>query len=328
MTIKWISFHGFSSHGFTLRGFPSRDFHHVVQGKSISRGMVQTNMMRHFFGAVLILTVALTFSGARVAGQAPDSTGFAGLDQWKAAVLSGDATSLKAFYSTDPVAEIDASGAKGGAEDDVKFWLGLKARSVKVEIVRLKEKPGAESVIFKAEVLTGNGEIFNVTNAQGWRKQGEQWRIVGAERTDAPHLKQPSDMKKNIYPPDADAQAEIKEAEEKAAAQHKRVLLVFGANWCFDCHVLDLAFQRPDLAPVVGAGYEIVHVDIGDDGKKNNDLAKQFDVPLNKGIPALAVIDSDGKLVISQKNGEFEDARSLTPEALLGFLNKWKPVAR
>jgi hypothetical protein len=20
---------------------------------------------------------------------------------------------------------------------------------------------------------------------------------------------------------------------------------VFGANWCFDCHVLDLAFQRP-----------------------------------------------------------------------------------
>jgi thiol:disulfide interchange protein len=134
-------------------------------------------------------------------------------------------------------------------------------------------------------------------------------------------------MKKDLYPANADARAEIKEAEEKAAAERKRVLLVFGANWCFDCHVLDLAFHRPDFASAM-AGYEVVHVDIGPDGQKNGDLAKQYDTPLNKGIPALAVLESDGKVVVSQKNGEFEDARSLTPEALLEFLNKWKPVAR
>jgi thiol:disulfide interchange protein len=167
----------------------------------------------------------------------------------------------------------------------------------------------------------------SVTDAQGWRKQGEQWRLVGAERTDAPHLKQPSDMKKDLYPADADARAEIREAEEKAATGHKRVLLVFGANWCYDCHVLDLAFHRSDFASAM-AGYEVVHVDIGPDGKKNGDVAKDFDTPLNKGIPALAVLAIDGKVVVSQKNGEFEDARSLTPEALLEFLNKWKPEAR
>ena len=43
-----------------------------------------------------------------------------------------------------------------------------------------------------------------------------------------------------------------KRPKSKAAKEHKRLLLVFGANWCFDCHVLDLAFQRPDLAPVIG----------------------------------------------------------------------------
>jgi hypothetical protein len=37
------------------------------------------------------------------------------------------------------------------------------------------------------------------------------------------------------------------------------------------------------------------------------------------------VAESDGKLVASQKNGEFEDARSLAPEFLVVFLNKWKP---
>jgi len=134
-------------------------------------------------------------------------------------------------------------------------------------------------------------------------------------------------MNKNIYPADADARVEIKKAEEKAAAGHKRVLLVFGANWCYDCHVLDLAFHRPDFAAVM-AGYEVVHIDLGEDEKKNADLVKQFDVPLDKGIPALAVAEADGKLVVSQKNGEFEDARSMTPEALLEFLNKWKPAAR
>jgi len=131
-------------------------------------------------------------------------------------------------------------------------------------------------------------------------------------------------MKKNIYPASADAHAEIKEAEEKAAQAHKRLLLVFGANWCFDCHVLDLAFQRPDLAPVLVANYEVVHVDLGPDEHKNADLVQKYEIPLNKGIPAIAVAESDGKLVVSQKNGEFEDARSLTPEALLEFLNKWK----
>jgi len=236
---------------------------------------------------------------------------------------------LKMLYSTDPAAQVQTNGVVGGADADVNFWLGLKSRSMKLEVVRLKEKPGAESVIFKAEIQTGlpNGQTVSVTDAQGWRKQGEQWRIVGVERTDAPHLKQPSDMKKNIYPADADAHAEIKEAEEKAAAEHKRLLLVFGANWCYDCHVLDLAFHRPDFAAVM-AGYEVVHVDLGDDEKKNAGVVKQFDVTLDKGIPVLAVAESDGKLVVSQKNGEFEDARSLTPEALLEFLNKWKPAAR
>ena len=71
----------------------------------------------------------------------------------------------------------------------------------------------------------------------------------------------------------------------------------------------------------------MVHVDIGE-GNKNQALMKDFQVPMQKGIPALAVLESTGKLVVSQKNGEFENARAMTAEALLEFLNKWKPQAR
>ena len=79
---------------------------------------------------------------------------------------------------------------------------------------------------------------------------------------------------------------------------------------------------------VVTGNYEVVHIDLGPDEKKNLDLVKEYDIPLDKGIPALAVAESDGKLLVSQKNGEFEDARGLTPDALAEFLNKWKPQAR
>jgi thioredoxin 1 len=119
-------------------------------------------------------------------------------------------------------------------------------------------------------------------------------------------------------------QKEIKEALEQATAQHKRVIVVFGANWCYDCHVLDAAFHRADLAPILAANYEVVHVDIGR-GEKNQDLMKQYGVPMKRGIPGLAVLDADGRLVYSQKNGEFENARALAPDQFLVFLNKWKP---
>jgi thiol:disulfide interchange protein len=131
---------------------------------------------------------------------------------------------------------------------------------------------------------------------------------------------------KDIYNESADAHAEIKEALTKAAAEHKRVIVVFGANWCYDCHVLDKAFHSSDLAPILAANYEVVHVDIGK-GEKNQDLMTKYDVPMKRGIPGLAVLDADGKVVYSQRNGEFENARALSPEDFLAFLNKWKPGA-
>jgi hypothetical protein len=281
-------------------------------------------------GVVLLTVFAASVAGGQTSSAADELANFAPIEQWKNTVLAGNAAGLKALYSTDPAAQVEANSIKGDAGADTSFWLGLKARNLKLEAIRATApQPDARNFILHVEA-TGlpDGRTVTVTDVQAWRKQGEQWRLVGVDRTDAPHLKQPSDMKKDIYPANANAQAELKEAEDKAAREHKRVLLVFGANWCFDCHVLDLAFQRPDLAPVLAAGYEVVHIDLGIDEHKNADLVKQYDVPLNKGIPALAVVESNGALVVSQKNGEFENARAVTPEALLDFLNKWKPEAR
>lgn len=258
----------------------------------------------------------------------PPADAFLPFEQWKTAVLAADSNALKSLYSTDPAAQIRIETKMHDAGADTSFWLGLKPKSMSTEFVRLIVRPAVASVIFRAEITGADGKKISLTDDQIWQKQGDQWRLVASERTDAPQLPQPADMKKDLYPANADAHAEIKEAEEKSAKEHKRLLLVFGANWCFDCHVLDLAFHRADLASLVEANYEVVHVDIGPDGHKNADLAREFGVPLDKGVPAIAVAESNGTVVFSSKNGEVEDARGLSTQTLADFLNKWKPEAR
>lgn len=277
-----------------------------------------------------ILASALILISAAALAQTGETSTFAPFEHWKTAVQAGDAAALQALYSTDPPAQVEINRVQHGADADTSFWLGLKPRSMKVEVIRNEPRHGHISFIFRADVISGlsDNRAVTVTEDQSWKKQGDEWRLISVERTDAPQLKQPSNMKKDLYPANADAHAEIREAEEKAVREHKRLLLVFGANWCFDCHVLDLAFQRPELAPVLAENYVVVHIDLGPEEEKNADLVAQYQIPLNKGVPALAVADSDGKLVVSQKNGEFEDARALTPDVLLTFLNQWKPQAR
>ena len=136
-------------------------------------------------------------------------------------------------------------------------------------------------------------------------------------------LPQPTE-RKNIYPEDGDAKKEIAEALANARKTHRRVMLIFGGNWCYDCHVLDAAFHSPEIAPTLNKNYIVVHVNIGE-YDKNLDLAEKYDVPLKKGVPAAAVLKGDGTLVVSQKNQEFEKARSMATEDVLAFLEKWKP---
>jgi Thioredoxin-like len=282
--------------------------------------------MKFVFAVLILVSVAAC---PQTAAPAPDAT-FPPFQQWMAAVLTGDAVTLRSLYSTNPMAQIRVKTIIHGGGTDIDYWMDMKVRNMKVELIRgTAPRPDITHLILHFDMTTPSSEQpISVTNDQVWQKQGDDWKLISVERTDAPKLKQPTDMKKDIYPASADAHADLKEAEEKATHDHKRLLLVFGADWCFDCHVLDLAFQQPDLAPIIASNYEIVHVDLGPDGRKNADLVQHFEIPLDKGIPALAVADSDGKLVVSQKNGEFEDARGLTAEALAEFLNKWRPQVR
>jgi thiol:disulfide interchange protein len=130
-----------------------------------------------------------------------------------------------------------------------------------------------------------------------------------------------------VYDESADAKAEIAKALSQTQRDQRRLLLVFGANWCGDCRTLDARFHEPPATSIIAASFIVIHVDIGR-MDKNVDLAKKYGIPLEKGVPAVAVLESDGSLLYSQRNGEFEPATRMAPQVFVDFLNKWKPAAR
>jgi thiol:disulfide interchange protein len=129
---------------------------------------------------------------------------------------------------------------------------------------------------------------------------------------------------RHIYPAPERAEADLTEALHSAAGAHKRVLVDFGGDWCPDCQALDIYFHDPANAPLLAAHYLLVHVNIGR-LDQNLALAERLGVPLKKGVPALAVLGEDGKLIYSQQSGEFESMRHMESAAVTEFLMRWKP---
>ncbi len=265
--------------------------------------------------------------------QSPSANAFPALEAWRLAVLSGDSATLAELYSRSPEPMIsDLQKNPLTLQDELSFWSGWKAKGLsdlKLEIIQEQTpQPNTRLVVFRASLALQQGSALKhqyLVVVQGWTEQGSKWLIGFVQRSDATRLRQPIE-KKDLYPASADAKKEIAEALAIAAKNHHRVLLVFGANWCYDCHVLDEAFHSPEIAPTMEKLFEVVHVDIGQ-GDKNQEIARKYDVPLGRGVPAIAVLDSDGKLLFSQKRGEFEAARSMSTEDILDFLNEWKPAS-
>jgi thioredoxin 1 len=276
--------------------------------------------------SVVLLWIAIVLLS--LVGAAQTTPSFAALTRWKAAVIGPKSGALRQLYSDDPAPRITVVGktsAEISAAEDAEFWKGMKATQLSLRVANsTTPQPGTQQVTFEATVRTAPpGRTLYVVVSQLWQHQGAGWKLVAVERTDAFKLEQPMSLDAKLYPPASEAREEISHAIAQAAKAHKRVLVIFGADWCYDCHVLDRALQRPDIAPALKTNYEVVHVDVGQ-GDKNQDLMNEYQVPMKRGIPAMAVLSASGQLLYSQKNGEFERARALGPEDLLEFLNKWK----
>ena len=116
----------------------------------------------------------------------------------------------------------------------------------------------------------------------------------------------------------ADAKADIQAALAKAGGDHKSVLVVFGANWCPDCRVLDASFKQGPNAELVAGHFEVVKVNLGN-YDRNVDVAQSYGVDVKKGIPTVAILSAKGDVLYVTRDKELADARHMGDDGIFRF---------
>lgn len=125
----------------------------------------------------------------------------------------------------------------------------------------------------------------------------------------------------NPYDESADAKLEIKQALAQAAPTQTPLIIVFGANWCGDCQMLNKAMKNGACAPLLSHDFTIVKVNIGR-WDKNLDVAQTYGVPLKKGIPAVAIVSAKNEVLYVTREGELADARKMGDQGIYDFFKR------
>ena len=128
------------------------------------------------------------------------------------------------------------------------------------------------------------------------------------------------------YEDPTEVKAGIEAARAQAAREGKRVVIVFGAEWCPDCYAFESSLKHRLVAPIVQPAYVIIKVSVGN-RNRNIDLMEGYGMAVENGIPAVAILEPDGSLVVSQRHGEFRNASALLSVAeIVSFFHRWAPA--
>jgi len=151
------------------------------------------------------------------------------------------------------------------------------------------------------------------------------------------HCKSKSEAKKSwiefkdIYDAKANAEQDIQNAINRAQRNNKRVLLIFGANWCPWCQALHRLFEsNKEIHSFLADNYEVVLVDLGR-RDRNMGIDARYGSPNKLGLPAIVVLEKDGAQLHSQETGALEFPKDHAqkghdPAKVLHFLRGWAPL--
>ncbi|MBL9137355.1 MAG: thioredoxin family protein [Verrucomicrobiales bacterium] len=125
-------------------------------------------------------------------------------------------------------------------------------------------------------------------------------------------------------------ESRIDHALVEAVLFQRRVLLVFGADWCSDSRRMAARLTRdPRLAPWIDENFLVTYIDVGPrhgplwDAPVVEAYGRPFE---DRGIPALVVLDTDGRQLTHQDNNPLHDSDHRRPRRIRAFLEAWAPA--
>jgi len=128
----------------------------------------------------------------------------------------------------------------------------------------------------------------------------------------------------SIYDESTDGSKQVADALVHAKKDGKHVLLQFGANWCGWCHKLHKLFDTDkSIAEELKSHYVVVMIDVNKE--HNKDVDTKYGHPTRFGLPAIVILDSDGKQLTTQDTGKLEEGDHHDPKKVIDFLKQWAP---
>ena len=123
------------------------------------------------------------------------------------------------------------------------------------------------------------------------------------------------------YDEKADAHSDVALAISRAAATHKYDLLDFGGNWCPDCRITAGVLAMNGVDSWINKNFVVVYVDAGR-MNKNLDIAQSYGVKI-AAVPTMIVLDPEGHIVNGGNPAALQDARGMTPQAIIDTIYGW-----
>lgn len=101
------------------------------------------------------------------------------------------------------------------------------------------------------------------------------------------------------------AQAILHKAEAEARAEHKNILVEFGASWCVNCHLYEHMLENSQIHNILGRYFVFVPMDTGempaDSRHHNTPGGKSFEATVGgkgAGWPYIVVLNDRGRPLI------------------------------
>jgi thiol:disulfide interchange protein len=132
------------------------------------------------------------------------------------------------------------------------------------------------------------------------------------------------------YDPSVDGWKQLQAAGQRATAEHRRVLVIVGGNWCKWCRALDRLMSEDSALRAELASYEVVHLNYSKENK-NPEAMTYLGNPDRLGFPSLLVLSPQLRVLHTQSSDVFETGDPAKPGhdpvKLLAFLQTWAPAS-
>ena len=99
-------------------------------------------------------------------------------------------------------------------------------------------------------------------------------------------------------------------------------IIIFGANWCPDCRILEGTLQLPTVSNFVNRNFSIMHIDLGE-YDINMSLMEVLGIPSQEGIPRVVIFDNKGKALNLDSTDRWRTARDSKQQDIFNYFQEF-----